>query len=889
MKIMKNNMKFFAVSCHPERSRLLSGKRAIIFLFFLAISFTALSQEVLLDLEVNPVLFSKHTASEKSIMNNQEYYPIDTMKLPFIDDFSGDKFKRYYNWEYSDSLDLVVCDGGPACSLDSTWHYYYTLDTFSTNNNFIIDSTNAILDSSVAYSLSEFIFCNPFVPGDNDADFFFFPNTVSIFDTLGVLRIDSVLSSQNCFSTVRSTNIFTAIRFTIGGNYVDSIQYSPDTTWHYFLLDTNLTDTIGGVPDSSVALPSFQVELYNGYDPFIPNDTVSYWLPYNTYETLDSLGNHVSGSDSTVNIPYSVLINNHDTIYIREPEYDDETVWIDNYAFRNSTYPINPPSIGVATLDGVDETGMPYNFVTGLPYGVADYLTSKPIDLAAYEPSNNLFLSFYYQAQGRGNAPEQNDSLILQFRTPTNEWRNIWYVEGDELSIDSMFKQVMVPLDSTIWFEKGFQFRFMNYATLSGNVDHWHIDYVYLKSLRTINDTLPNDVSIIYPIGSVLKKYQSMPWSHFKADTLTAMGDSSIIFLKNHTQDVVNVALEKIIYDEEKVELFHPQTEATNASPFTFCSNNNASCNSTIPLQADLNAFFFPTIGNTNDSAEFEVLSLIRPDPGHNIITSNDTVRFNQLFHNYYAYDDGTAENGYGLEIQSPTGVSMAAYRFNMPIEDKLRGVRFYFNPQLEDVSQKLFSLMVWTGGETPETLVYQKDSLSPVYSPGLNYFRTYTINDTDLVLQPGNFFVGWMQLSNYRMNVGFDRNLTANENMFYNILGGGWLQSQLPGAWMIRPVFSSDTLPPDVFSIEENEVMSEFNVFPNPASDEVYIVAMNETGNSNNYFVNIFNSTGSMVKQVSSLPRSVSISELAPGFYFINIQNKETQEQKTYKLVISR
>jgi hypothetical protein len=43
------------------------------------------------------------------------------------------------------------------------------------------------------------------------------------------------------------------------------------------------------------------------------------------------------------------------------------------------------------------------------------------------------------------------------------------------------------------------------------------------------------------------------------------------------------------------------------------------------------------------------------------------------------------------------------------------------------------------------------------------------------------------------------------------------------------------------------------------------------------------------VVKQVSSLPRSVNISELAPGFYFINIQNKETQEEKTYKLIISR
>jgi hypothetical protein len=35
--------------------------------------------------------------------------------------------------------------------------------------------------------------------------------------------------------------------------------------------------------------------------------------------------------------------------------------WFDNYAFWNTTYPILPPTIGVATLDGLNEYGLPYN------------------------------------------------------------------------------------------------------------------------------------------------------------------------------------------------------------------------------------------------------------------------------------------------------------------------------------------------------------------------------------------------------------------------------------------------------------------------------------------------------------------------------------------------
>ena len=765
---------------------MMSKKNLFLFLLVFALPFALFSQELLLDLEVNPVLFSKHNAAEKSIMNNQEYFILDTLNLPFIDDFSTNKLKRYYNWEYA-------------------------------------------------------------------------------------LPTDSM-----------------AIRWTLNGDTLATVNVSEDTTFHYYYrLDSILNDTLfiniaNGRLDSAVALTPYEVVFHNGYNPFIPNDTVYYWPTEESYTFYDSTGSVLLNTSATAT--FLTLENSNDTVKVYQP--DANTLWIDNYAFINSTYPYYPPSVGVATLDGVDETGMPYNFETGLPYGVADHLTSKPINLGAYVPADSVYLSFYYQPQGRGNAPEQNDSLILQFRTSTIDWTNIWNAEGNELPADSMFKQVMIGVKDTAWFENSFQFRFRNYATLSGNVDHWHIDYVRLSNARNFVDTVYEDVAYVYPAYSLLNKFQAMPWSHFLVDPASFMNDTLFLSFHNNLNAVKNTGYRWKVFDESNTEIFDKNGGSKNYSANVFCQNAGTQCDNTdpLPMSPDF-AFTFPD--NGNDSAEFEIVASLATNPDN--IKDNDTLHYTQVFHNYYAYDDGTAENGYGLEVQSPTGLSMAAYRFNMIKQDTLRGVRFYFNPQLEDVSQKLFSLMVWTGDSLPETMVYQNDSLSPEYSPGLNYFRTYTINDTVLLLPAGNFFVGWMQLSNYRMNVGFDRNQTANENMFYNILGSGWLQSQLPGAWMIRPVFSSDTLPGDVFSIEENEVMTDFNVFPNPASDEVYIVATNETGNSNDYLLNIFNSTGSVVKQVSYLPRSVNISEMAPGFYFITIQNKETQEQKTYKLVISR
>lgn len=78
-----------------------------------------------------------------------------------------------------------------------------------------------------------------------------------------------------------------------------------------------------------------------------------------------------------------------------------------------------------------------------------------------------------------------------------------------------MPKQVMIPVTNTASFENDFQFRFRNYATLSGNVDHWHIDYVRFSDARHYQDTVYEDVAYVYPAYSLLNKYGSMPWSHF--------------------------------------------------------------------------------------------------------------------------------------------------------------------------------------------------------------------------------------------------------------------------------------------------------------------------------------------------------------------------------------
>src|ERR1041384_1069326 len=63
--------------------------------------------------------------------------------------------------------------------------------------------------------------------------------------------------------------------------------------------------------------------------------------------------------------------------------YADAQLWQDSGAFINSQYCDNPPTVGVATFDGIDKYGNPYDStVSSTASAVCDYLTSLPIDMS---------------------------------------------------------------------------------------------------------------------------------------------------------------------------------------------------------------------------------------------------------------------------------------------------------------------------------------------------------------------------------------------------------------------------------------------------------------------------------------------------------------------------
>ena len=110
------------------------------------------------------------------------------------------------------------------------------------------------------------------------------------------------------------------------------------------------------------------------------------------------------------------LVVNKNKSAITLPFFDDFSynspvanidLWQQSSVFVNSSYPINPVTIGVATFDGLDEYGFARNFFQANPSAPSDTLLSQKIDLSAIDTA---YLMFYFQGKGIGDSPELNDS-----------------------------------------------------------------------------------------------------------------------------------------------------------------------------------------------------------------------------------------------------------------------------------------------------------------------------------------------------------------------------------------------------------------------------------------------------------------------------------------------
>lgn len=150
--------------------------------------------------------------------------------------------------------------------------------------------------------------------------------------------------------------------------------------------------------------------------------------------------------------------------------YPDARLWQDRQGYVNTGFAIYPPSIGVVTLDILDEFGQVYSHASRNTFA-ADTLTSNLIRLDSnflqHRPmrvSDSLYLSFYYQPGGGsktypaggweivGDAPEHSDKLVLEFGYATGnivfagyEYGEYIIAEGEYYSMGDTIENPFMP------------------------------------------------------------------------------------------------------------------------------------------------------------------------------------------------------------------------------------------------------------------------------------------------------------------------------------------------------------------------------------------------------------------------------------------------------------
>lgn len=671
--------------------------------------------------------------------------------------------------------------------------------------------------------------------------------------------------------------------------YPDSIWYvltKPDT----FIVTS--PDTFASQPSSA---PQFKIYLYDTLvNPYAVIDSIIGWkfIP----KMIDVVNGTPVYSENFV--PEGKLYNFERIYTIVPASPTDKSLWIDRNVYVNDGIAVKPPTIGVAVFDGINSRGIPYNHTPGAR-GVADHLTSKPIDLSGKLPGDSLYLSFYIQPQGLGFYPEPKDTFVLEFKTPDNpNWQWVWSIKGSSLK---PFKHIMIPLTKPEWFVKGFQFRFKNYANLDANADHWLLDYVRLDQNRTKTDTLFDDVAFVTRAPSILREYEQMPAQQFTQPKVNQKWAMESANLSNACKWIT---YGHTTFDENGNAITSYPMDDNPGSYDTSCVNTyypgevyNNNFRHSLPSFSYVFDVQDPNCCPYQDSISFTVRHVIKnltAGPGTGVLTydkntGNDTVYHHQTFYNFYAYDDSEAEASMYLGTSG-----QIAYEFELTFPDTLRAIQFYFNPQNPNVANNSFDLRVWqTLNNTAEDTLYSQPNVHPIYNDATpNGYTTYILTKP-VALPAGKFYIGWRQNAYFRMNVGYDKNVDRSDKMYYKTTGqwlsfGALLSTDYDGAMMMRPVLGKPVTSGEFLHVDEPKITASVTIFPNPSGGVFYYELNIDL--PNDLEIQVVDLSGKTVyTQRSTTAKMLDVSHLNNGIYFTRFISKSTSLTSVHKLIISK
>lgn len=544
----------------------------------------------------------------------------------------------------------------------------------------------------------------------------------------------------------------------------------------------------------------------------------------------------------------------------------DTLKWTVSGASYTETIGLNAPSIGMILLDGVDATGSPYS-LSQRDQGETDYLTSKPFDLSALNTaaSESLYLSFFWQAAGRAELPDESDQLTLQILNPEGSWVTVWRQFGGVTLDTEIFTQEIVKI-LPIWQHEAFQFRFLAEGRQSGPFDSWLLDYVYLNDGRSADDldyldrslTRPNELRIgdygAYPF-ELLEENQNGLWStvqnefynlenRFRAmEYSIVINDSSTmtttpINLNTPFNPVPN-ALERREFDSRTFEELPVPTNETTLEIISSITSGDGLLYEVVAGDTT----FFPTVN-------YEL---------------NDTVRTSLPLLDYFAYDNGSADYAAGINQRS----GQLAVKYHTPSEVYIKGISINFtNPKQ---ANQAIDINIWK--ELDQTPIFTREDLIAVKEAGQEFL--YYPLDTNIRVN-GDFYIGFTQFTNDFIHVGLDKVNDSGDKLFYNVVGAWAQNEEVHGSLMIRPHVSM-TAPFEETPAAEGSI----RIYPNPVE-----TLLNLEGRFSE--ARIFDSFGREIfleRQLSSKGEIVNFIGQRPGVYVLNLTTEAGTQ--SYRILV--
>lgn len=490
---------------------------------------------------------------------------------------------------------------------------------------------------------------------------------------------------------------------------------------------------------------------------------------------------------------------------------------------------IDPPTLNVATFDGVDAQGIPYlNTPTD---GDVDSLVSQPIDLTQVPSNlrNTVYLSFFYETKGLGEAPEKQDSLILYLKDVDGKWNKVWPANSnDTYNTDPQtFTERFIQVSDPKYYHDNFQFKFKATGRQNGWFDNWLLDYVYMNQERSSSDNSYLDRAFTQPPSSIFDIYTAIPFDDFlNAVDKNKLFTSTKTKLRNLENDIAPVEYSVNLYDTLNNILIEKITSDSSivfgVLPFDkfLVELSDPPLNPSL-LDISSDSLFLKLEYTVKSGDMFLIDSIVYDedsgDPKDTVYLSfkNDKTSAYFNLHDYYAYDDGTAEFGAG--INQPQG--KIAYQYNVLVGKYLDRIDVYFPNVDGNQAGSPLELFVLNDFEGNENSLRTRSNIA-INHTGINQFVSYNISPAIYVTD--TFYIGFTNLSSSDnwIVVGLDKNTDSYDKIFVN-LDGSWLpNTDIHGSLMMRPHFTNE---PPVTGIDNSQ--KEFvQVYPNPSFGSIKI-----------------------------------------------------------------